>query len=145
MTDVAYTETFDVEIVACLTEAMQLDMSKPKVVTFVNTYNNQVLERRFGETVAFSDNIELDDEYIFPNALEFCSVEDYMITCHDNQIDVLTSATPTDPSLSKTYQTKGASILSSDSQLCPSTISSKLNVDRHIDIIESDYLAATPT
>ena len=123
---------------------MQLDSSKPSVATFLNTYNGKELERRFGETVAFSEHIELVDEYIFPNAVDLCSIEDYLITCYDNQIDVQTSATPTDPTLSKTYQTKGASVISNASNLCPTTISSILN-NRYIDIIESDYKAATPT
>lgn len=59
-------------------------MTKPSVATFLSTYNNQVLERRFGE--AFADTIELDDEYVFtnPNVADYCYVADYMITCHDN-------------------------------------------------------------
>ena len=66
-----------------------------------------------------------------------------MITCHDNQIDVQTSVAPTDPSLSKTYQTKGATVLNNASNLCPTTISSILN-DRHVKIYESDYWALNP-
>ena len=98
LSDVAYTESFNVRIVSCLTETIEKDKVDQDSKAFFNTYFGKTLEYRFdsnGKTL-FSETIHFKDKYIFPDAIGFCEVAGYEITCFDQQVNT------DDPSISPT-------------------------------------------
>jgi len=57
-----------------LTETIELDMTDSASALFINTYDNQLIKGRFGQSPAFEYVINFEEQYLFPNARDLCPI-----------------------------------------------------------------------